>query len=338
MTFPGNNVLKSQYFTQPSMAHRIDASKCPLIWLPFLLLASLHSASAALCELSHADGRQIFNFGLTSPLPGFPHGILSEDGFYNVANNESVLWFQLCDGMIFNHNPPRCFGCQDCGGTSHCGTGCSALVANNIDGYDVCSSLGSISSTVTEIMDNDNPQTGVTVKISNLDSKDNCSLSVSVICDLAGLKGPSALQKLGTCTYTAILQHPSGCPTVVFVHGRGLGWFSTLIIMLVPLTFDNYITSSSYPAAPLLKRFLSTAFLLTLVAGYFSILSVFGAYMIAGAVYRHFFLGINGLDAIPNLDFWVSLPLRIQGYFASLVRRFKGPTETYRSFYSPVNF
>ncbi|CAN1255293.1 hypothetical protein LINPERPRIM_LOCUS8930 [Linum perenne] len=281
------------------MAHRIDSSKCSLILLLLLLLASLHSASAVLCEFSHFDGNQIFNFSLTSPLPGFPHGILSEDGFYNVANNESVLWFQLCDGMIFNHDPPRCFGCEDCGGPSHCGTGCSALVANDMDGYDVCSSIGSISNTVTEIMDNDNPQNGVTIKISSLDNKDNCSLAVSVICDLAGLKGPSALQKLGTCTYAAVLQHPSGCPTVVSVRGKGLGWFSILIIIA---------------------------------------LSVLGAYMIAGTVYRHFFLGINGLDAIPNLDFWVSLPLRIQGYFTYLVRKFKGPTESYRSSYSPVEF
>ncbi|CAI0416140.1 unnamed protein product [Linum tenue] len=292
------------------MGIRIDSLRCSLIAIPLLILASsFHSASAGPCEVSYFNGRQIFNFSLTAPIAGFPHGVLSEDGYYKVAENESVLWFQLCDGMIFNHNPPRCVGCQDCGGPSHCGSGCSALVANNIGGYDVCSTIGGVSSTSADIMgllsthiyiaDEQNPQKGVIVKISSLDTKENCSLSVSVICNSSGLTGPLGLQKSGTCDYAAVLQHPSGCATVVSVHGKGLGWFATLIII---------------------------------------VLCVFGAYMLAGAVYRHFFLGIHGFDVMPNLDFWITLPQRTQGFFASLVRRFRGPTESYRDSYSPVNF
>ncbi|CAL1387719.1 unnamed protein product [Linum trigynum] len=278
----------------------IDSLRRSLIAIHLLVLAlSFHSASAGLCDVSYFDGRQIFNFSLTAPIAGFPHGILSEDGFYKVAENESVLWFQLCAGMIFNHNPPRCVGCQDCGGPSHCGSGCSALVANNVGGYEVCSTIGGVSNTSSDIMDKQNPQKGVIVKISSLDTKENCSLSVSVICNSSGLVGPLGLQKSGTCDYAAVLQHPSGCATVISVRGKGLGWFATLIII---------------------------------------VLCLFGAYMLAGAVYRHFFLGIRGLDVVPNLDFWVRLPQRTQGFFTSLVRRFRGPTESYRDSYSPVNF
>ncbi|RWW70166.1 hypothetical protein BHE74_00022162 [Ensete ventricosum] len=61
--------------------------------------------------------------------------------FYKVTVNESSLWFQLCDQMLFNHDPPRCYDCQDCGGPSRCGTMCSALVANNIGGYFVCTTI-----------------------------------------------------------------------------------------------------------------------------------------------------------------------------------------------------
>ncbi|XP_056687546.1 uncharacterized protein [Spinacia oleracea] len=49
--------------------------------------------------------------------------------FYKVAANDTIIWFQLCDGMIFNHDPLRCADCWDCGGSSRCGMGCSALVA-----------------------------------------------------------------------------------------------------------------------------------------------------------------------------------------------------------------
>ena len=27
------------------------------------------------------------------------------------------------------------------------------------------------------------------------------------------------------------IRHPSGCAEIVFIHGRGLGWFGTFLIM-----------------------------------------------------------------------------------------------------------
>ncbi|MED6200835.1 hypothetical protein PIB30_089134 [Stylosanthes scabra] len=171
--------------------------------------------------------------------------------------------------------------------------------------------------------DKKNPHIGVIVKMSNGGIKTNCSLAVSVLCDYNGVKATE-------------LKHPSACAVVVSVHGGGLGWFVTLLVVVVCL---------------------------------------FAAYLLAGAAYRFFFLGIRGIDrlgiiltsssrplklrvvsghsefgpelpifvvvmfkVIPNLDFWVSLPRRIQIWFTSLVRRFKGPSEGYRSSYSPVNF
>lgn len=260
----------------------------------FLIIAILHRVGSldpvsAVCELSFVVRDKVYSFNLVSPLPNFPHGVLSEDGFYKAAVNETVLWFQLCDGMIFNHEPPRCVECLDCGGASRCGMECSALMARNIEGYDVCTTIGKVTSTSTNIIDNQNPHKGVIVKMTSSGSKHNCSLSVSVICDSNRVHGPHSLEKLGTCDYAAVLQHPSGCATING-HGKGWGWFGTLMIIVFCL---------------------------------------FGGYLLAGAVYRHFYIGVHGLDMIPNLDFWTRLPHRTQSFFASLVRRFRGPTEGY---------
>ncbi|KAL5734440.1 hypothetical protein ACOSP7_032301 [Xanthoceras sorbifolium] len=272
-------------------------SKCLLI----ILSTILHRAHwvAAVCEYSFVEDDKLYSYSLAFPLREFPHGVLSEDGFYKVAVNETVLWFQLCDGMIFNHDLPRCVGCLDCGGPSRCGSECSALVANNIGGYLVCTTLGHVSSTVINVMDKQNPHKGVIVKTSRDGTKHNCSLSVSVICDSNGVQGPQSIEKSGTCDYATVLRHPSGCAKIASVDGRGWGWFGTFIIV---------------------------------------ILCLFGSYLLAGAVYRYFALGIRGVDVIPNLDVWATIPHRTQSFFASLVRRFKGPSEGHRSTYSRVNF
>ncbi|KAA8539539.1 hypothetical protein F0562_026231 [Nyssa sinensis] len=230
--------------------------------------------------------------------------------------------------MIFNHDPPTCVDCSDCGGPSRCGMGCSALAANNIGvtlhrceynctrigeaikyevlwinllskiGYPICNTIGHSSSMIISLIDNKNPHMGVIVKMSNGGLKLNCSLSVSIICDSNGVQGPQTLEKVGICDYVTLLRHPSGCAKIVSVHGKGLGWFGTFMII---------------------------------------ILCLFGGYLLAGTVYR-FFLGVRGIDVIPNLDFWASLPQRAQSLFMSLVRKFRGPSESYRSSYSPVNF
>ncbi|KAK4273733.1 hypothetical protein QN277_017071 [Acacia crassicarpa] len=243
-------------------------------------LASLNSASAA-CDFSFVDGSRIYNYTLTSPVGDFPHGVRSEDGYYKVAANETIIWF------------------QDCGGPMRCGTDCTALVANDIGGYHVCTAIGRGPKIDVAIFDKKNPHGGVIVKMSSNGPKLNCSLSVSVLCYSKGVQGPHSLERLGTCNYATELRHPSGCAVILNGHGKGWGWFVTSIII---------------------------------------VLCLFGAYLLAGIVYRHFFLGIRGIDAIPNLDFWSSLPRRIQGFCASLVRKFKGHSQGYRSSYSPVNF
>ncbi|KAK2636479.1 hypothetical protein Ddye_031271 [Dipteronia dyeriana] len=274
-----------------------NSSKCLLI----ILLTILHQAHwvAAVCEYSFIENGKLYSYSLASPLREFPHGILSEDGFYKVAVNETVLWFQLCDGMIFNHDPPRCVDCLDCGGPSRCGSECSALVANNIEGYPVCTTIGHVSATDINVMDKQNPHKGVIVKVSSNGAKHNCSLSVSVICDSNGIQGPQSFEKSETCAYATVLQHPSGCAKIASVVGGGWGWFGTFITIIFCL---------------------------------------FGSYLLAGAAYRYFSLGVHGVNVIPNLDFWTTLPHRIQSFFASLVRRFRGPSEGHRSTYSRVNF
>ncbi|XP_027335872.1 uncharacterized protein LOC113849860 [Abrus precatorius] len=268
----------------------------------FHLLVSLTSATAtatSTCRFSFLDSNKLYNYTLSSPIPNFPHGILSEDGFYKVAVNGTTLWFQLCDGMLFNHDPPTCADCWDCGGPNRCGMECNALVANNIGGYHVCTAIGHGPKIDIDVIDKKNPHTGVIIKMSSSGLKYNCSLAVSVLCNLNGVQGPHTLERSGACDYVTELKHPSGCAMIVNVHGGGWGWFVTLLII---------------------------------------VLCLFAAYLLAGIVYRFFFLGIRGIDVIPNLDFWVSLPRRTQSVCASLVRKFKGPSQGYRSSYSPVNF
>ncbi|KAL0401150.1 UNVERIFIED_CONTAM: hypothetical protein Slati_4144900 [Sesamum latifolium] len=244
-----------------------------------------------LCELSFKDSNKVYHYSLVSPLRKFPHGILSEDGFYKVAANGTVLWFQLCGSMIFNHDPPVCVDCKecsctvfvaqvifhkqnpDCGGPTRCGMGCSALVSNKVEGYPVCTTIGQPSSTIIDVRDRKSPHTGVIVKMTHTGSKRNCSLSVSVICNSNGVEGPQTLETVGFCDYNTELKHPLGCPKIISSHGNGLGWFGSFMII---------------------------------------ILCLLGAYLLAGAVYRYFFLHIRGIDVIPNLEFWASLPHRIQ--------------------------
>ncbi|XP_034702830.1 uncharacterized protein LOC117927455 [Vitis riparia] len=268
-----------------------------------LILTILHRVSrysaSDVCRLSVLDRYNLYTFSLASPTSKFPHGVLSEDGFYKVAVNETVLWFQLCDGMIFNHDPPTCADCWDCGGPSHCGMDCSALVANNVKGYHVCTTIGRASSVDINLIDKNIPKKGVTVKMSSNGPDVNCSLSVSVICESNGVQGPYSLEQSGTCDYATEMRHPSGCAEIVSVHGRGLGWFSTFLIILF-------------------------CFL--------------GVYLLVGTVHRFFFLGVRGVDIIPNLGFWTSLPQRTQSSCASLVRKFRGPSQGHRDSYSAVNF
>ncbi|KFK36924.1 hypothetical protein AALP_AA4G190300 [Arabis alpina] len=252
------------------------------------------------CEFSFNRRNKVFDFNLASPIRNFPHGVLSEDGFYRVEANNTVLWFQLCDVLIFNHDPPRCVGCEDCGGSSHCGTSCSALVSENVRGYDVCISLGHASSTKVDMLDKEDPGKGVIVKMSSGSMNQNCSLSVSVICQKNKVDGPLTMVKSNTsCHYATELRHPSGCAVAISGHGSGWGWFSTLLIIIICL---------------------------------------FGTYLIGGSLYRHFSLGIRGTDVIPNIDFWVTVPLRIQSCFGSLFQRFGGSSHNQRTSYSQVNF
>ncbi|KAM7271064.1 hypothetical protein ACFE04_030278 [Oxalis oulophora] len=292
-----------------------DSLQWMILLLSFTIITFLRVNSVVtttgVCELSFIERNKLYNYTLASPISNFPHGILSEDGFYKVAVNETVIWFQLCDGMIFNHDPPQCVGCMDCGGPLRCGMECSALVANNDGGYQVCTTLGYLSYTGVNVLDlrliilssmnivdKQNPHKGVTIKMSNNSPKDNCSLSVSVFCN-PNVREPQTLEQLGKCDYATELWHPSGCATIISVHGRGWGWFGTFIII---------------------------------------ILCAFGGYLLMGTVYRLFYLGIRGIDAIPNLEFWVSVPHRTQRLYGSLVQKIRGPTNAHHDNYSRVNF
>lgn len=61
---------------------------------------------------------------------------------------------------------------------------------------------------------------------------------------------------------------------------------------------------------------------LSLINTYFfgRILCLLGGYILIGAVYRYYFLGIHSVEAIPNLEFWIGLPQRIKTVFVPVTR------------------
>ncbi|KAJ1297564.1 hypothetical protein BS78_01G386300 [Paspalum vaginatum] len=256
----------------------------PLLLLLILLAAACScgragagAAGGGSCELSVERGGELYSFALAAPTPAHRHGVLSEDGSYKVAVNDSVLWFQLCDEMLFNVDPPMCLHCEECGGPLRCGIQCSALVSNNIGGYDVCTTIGSLSKSYMYLIDENNPQKGVIVKM--FTSK--CSISVSVLCDSNVAQAPDKFVVSGHCDYATTLKHPSGCARSVSASGSFWGWLNTLII---------------------------------------TILCLLGGYILIGAVYRYYFLGIHSAEAIPNLEFWIGLPQRIKTIFVPSTR------------------
>ncbi|KVI04826.1 hypothetical protein Ccrd_016843 [Cynara cardunculus var. scolymus] len=158
-----------------------------ILSLPILYrFGAIHSVSD-ICEFSITLETKLYSYSLASPSQTFPHGVLSEDGYYKVSSNGTVIWFQLCDGMIFNHDPPRCYDCWGCGESSRCGMGCSALMSTNK-------------------LDKNSPDRGVVVKMWHQGSDMNCSLSVSVICDSKQVQGPKTLERVGgLCNFLVAL-------------------------------------------------------------------------------------------------------------------------------------
>ncbi|KAJ6798808.1 uncharacterized protein M6B38_211085 [Iris pallida] len=268
------------------------------ILIAALILLPL-AASGHRCDLSVRSSNALYNYSLASPTPKHPHGVLSEDGFYMIAVNGTSLWFQLCDDMIFNHNPPKCFGCQDCGGPSRCGMKCSALVADNVEGYYVCKSIGYASNLEISLIDTKDPHKGVIVKMIANGRENNCSLSVSVLCDPKEAQVPNSFQLLGSCEYATELRHPSACAKVLSVGGGGWGWFGTLMIIL---------------------------------------LCLLGGYLLVGTIYRFYFLGIHGAQAIPNLEFWLSLPHRARALLGSLAIKLRGLRHGSPGSYAPMSY
>lgn len=81
------------------------------LWIIYTLIA--RDSVSAICEFSITQSNKLYSYNLASYSDAFPHGVLSEDGYYKVSSNGTVVWFQLCDEMIFNHEPPKCFDCLD---------------------------------------------------------------------------------------------------------------------------------------------------------------------------------------------------------------------------------
>lgn len=57
-----------------------------LLSVTIVHFVSLQSVSAA-CDLGVVDRKRLYNYSLASPIPEFPHGVLSEDGYRHSLSN-----------------------------------------------------------------------------------------------------------------------------------------------------------------------------------------------------------------------------------------------------------
>jgi hypothetical protein len=277
-------------------------------WLQVLLVAALvslltvqinastctNSANSDACSWAATTNKKKYSFNLATPIKSFPHGILSEDGFYKVTTKSSegeavTYWFQLCEHMKFNFNPPLCENCEACGGAEHCGETCSAIMSSAYPGYSVCTTLGFPGNVNYSLIDQNKPEQGIRVTMTSCSqkSKPDCSFSVLVQCSHSGVQIPTTVtnKTAGGCDYETILRHPAGCPVVTNVSKGGWGWFGTLLFLLV---------------------------------------LAFVVYMAVGIGYRVTVLGVSGIEAIPNLDTWRSLPSKIQLFVEYIVAQCMG--------------
>jgi hypothetical protein len=252
-----------------------------------------NSANSDACEWAAISNKKKYSFNLATPTKAFPHGILSEDGFYKVtaktSEGETNYWFQLCEHMKFNFNPPLCENCEACGGAGHCGETCSAIMSSSYPGYSVCTTLGFPGSIQYSFIDQNKPEQGVRVNMTSCNKKpeSDCSFSVLVQCSHSVVEAPTTVTNKtgGGCDYEAILKHPAGCPVVTNVSNGGWGWFGSLLFLLV---------------------------------------LAFVVYMAVGIAYRVTVLGVSGFEAIPNLDTWRALPSKIQLFFEYIISQCMG--------------
>lgn len=69
-----------------------NSSKCVIMVLLMILhRAQWVMAAASICEYSFRENKKLFSYTLASPLPHFPHGVLSEDGYSSLSLSELVL-------------------------------------------------------------------------------------------------------------------------------------------------------------------------------------------------------------------------------------------------------
>ncbi|BBN11160.1 hypothetical protein MPTK1_5g09570 [Marchantia polymorpha subsp. ruderalis] len=269
--------------------------------LTVLLLVSF-SDCADICSWETSSNSKSYSFNLITSV-GHNHGLRSEDGFYKISEKEAdgsvtIFWFQPCEHMKFNYDAPMCDNCESCGGPLHCGETCSALLSTSTGGFPTCTTLGFASNQSYSLINPDKPEVGVTVRMIAVSTKKSCSLSIAVYCSLKNEELPSVITKdaPGKCDYTTSIHHSAGCPIVTSVKGGGMGWFGTLLIVL----------------------------LCGLIV-----------YFAVGIAYRMTVLGVSGLEAFPHLDFWKALPHNIQlgfeavqSFVTTCYRRFTEPTYT----------
>lgn len=80
-----------------------------LLLLPLIFTAIFRSVNAT-CQLSFEQNNKLYNYSLTTPIRNFPHGILSEDGYF-------LSFYSMFTPLLFFNNS-RLFCYCDC--SSYC--------------------------------------------------------------------------------------------------------------------------------------------------------------------------------------------------------------------------
>jgi len=265
------------------------------------------------CSTSLTTASGTVHWDLSAPVGDYHKGIVNDDGAYSVTASsgytDSTYFFQLCENMRFTSTAqslvcgssvsPQSYCPPTCKQDDTCGTACSAIVSQKNSGssYSSCWTLGmwdggqSVNITLLNAAD---PAQGVSYKMTNGDTL-GCpggrTFSVNIQCPPTGRAGAAVPPTTVTsgqqnCDYSVVFVHPSGCPLsgAAGSGGGGLTW-----------------------------------------GGYFMVFSSVGLvlYGSVGAGLNHR-SGKAGLDLVPNLGFWQTLPGLIRDgvfYFTALCKQ-----------------
>ncbi|XRB11080.1 hypothetical protein RI054_02g08950 [Pseudoscourfieldia marina] len=279
-----------------------------------LTLTALNSASAARAPLAgEIQLKAVGDCKYETTVDGATYSwdlnpLKNPDGYYELQLSQGTTakkyFYQFCGQLDLGTTDPGCQPCPLSCQKTRCGDDC-AVLESSVDSASffptvICTTIGEWEtqgstevSASYSLIDPADPKKGIKYTFGGGDEcyPDARSMSVQVVCpEAAGLKPPfnppTTITEQPQCVYNASYPHPAGCPTggarKKGGSGGGLGFGGTFLIIFF-------------------------------VGGF--------TYFAGGYLYLTQKVGLAGMDAIPNLQFWRDLPgLTSDGvrYFAIL--------------------